>query len=376
MSPISRRQLIQCGLGSAFAPLPGLATIDKQSGPLEASSYLGGKMKGFAIGTVEKRSNDVLYFDALAATGANVARVGFPFKKCRNCTQFGRSPADVLSLKRILDWARKRDIKIVVVGGFDDQDKPTFWNDNALRESFVTNWEWFAATFQNDPALAGLDLMNEPNPPRSTGKLAEAHALWRPLAERAIAAIRAAGVTLPVIYEGVGGGQVEGLRDFEPFNDRQVVYSVHVYTTHHITHQRVAPAWPLTIPYPAGPEWQFNDSAFKDYKGKAGGWDRARLEMALKDLIAFQRDHKVPIFIGEFSCVRWAPNGSAARYIADCLEIFQKYGWSWCYHEFRGWPGWDAEISSEEPSNTVRSANAPVMALLHAEMMSNKRGSL
>jgi len=117
-------------------------------------------------------------------------------------------------------------------------------------------------------ALAGLDLMNEPNPPRSTGKLAEAHALWRPLAEAAIVGIRAAGVSLPIIYEGVGGGQAIGLRDFEPFRDRQVVYSIHLYTPHDITHQKVGPAWPRTIPYPAEPEWQLKDSVLE-----AGGWN-------------------------------------------------------------------------------------------------------
>jgi endoglucanase len=367
MNAISRRQHIQFGLGTVLFPLIGWAAV-KQTGPIRAESYLDGGMKGFAIDSVEHRGNDVAYFDALAGTGANVARVFFPFKKCQSCTQFGRSPANVTALRRILNWAHIRKIKIVVVGIFDDQDKPSFWHNPALRESFVANWEWFATTFQNDPGLAGLDLMNEPNPPRPSGTAAEAHAFWRPLAESAITAIRTAGVTLPIIFEGFGGGQAIGLRDFQPFNDSQVVYSFHLYTPHEITHQRVGSAWPRTIPYPAQQEWQLRDAVLE-----AGGWDRNRLELALKDVIAFQQRYKLPIYVGEFSCVRWAPNGAARRYIGDCLAIFRKYGWSWCYHEFRGWPGWDAEIPSEELSVVARSLDAPTMALLLSEIADDKR---
>lgn len=367
MTEFSRRRLIEFGAVTALAPQIGWAA-EQLAVPAKAENFLDGGMKGFAIDTVERRGNDVSYFDDLAATGANVARIFFPFRKCQNCTQFGRSPANVAALRRILNWAHVRKIKIVVVGIFDDQDKASFWHNPALRESFVANWEWFATAFQNDPGLAGLDLMNEPNPPRPSGTAAQAHALWRPLAESAISAIRTSGVTLPIIFEGFGGGQAIGLRDLQPFNDSQVVYSFHLYTPHEITHQRVSSAWPRTIPYPAGPEWQLKDAVLE-----AGGWDRNRLELALNDVIAFQQRYKLPIFVGEFSCVRWAPNGAAGRYIGDCLALSKRYGWSWCYHEFRGWSGWDAEIPSAEPSAAVRSLDAPTMKLLRSEIAEGKK---
>jgi hypothetical protein len=122
----------------------------------------------------------------------------------------------------------------------------------------------------------------------------------------------------------------------------------------------VAPRWARTIPYPAGPEWQVRGLTLA-----AGKWDRSRLELELKGVIAFQQRYKVPIYVGEFSCVRWAPDGSAARYVADCLAIFKKYGWSWTYLAFRSWPGWDAEIAADEPRySTTRSTDTPTMALL------------
>jgi hypothetical protein len=88
------------------------------------------------------------------------------------------------------------------------------------------------------------------------------------------------------------------------------------------------------------------------------------MEREMAHALAFATKHQVPIYVGEFSCVRWAPGRSAYAYIADCLEIFTACGWSWTYHEFRGWPGWDAEIDSPDPNVITRSPSAPIMRLL------------
>jgi endoglucanase len=360
---LPRRQAISRALVGGMATLLPIRLAAAQPSMVSAASYLNGGLKGFQIDNVRSRGGNVPYFDALATTGANVGRIFFSFKKCQSCVQYGRSPVDVEALHRILDWMHTRNLKLVVAAEFDDADKPFFWAHSELRKSVVDNWQWFAREFRNHPAIAGLDLMNEPNPPWQGGKLAGAHQLWRPLAEQAISAIRAEGCTLPIIYEGVGGGSAIGFRDLVPFDDPQVVYSLHVYTPHEITHQGVGPAWQRSIPYPAGPEWQLKDAVLE-----AGSWDRKRLEAALKDVVAFQTRHKRPIFVGEFSCVRWAPNGSARRYVADCLAIFKQYGWSWCYHDFRGWPGWDPEIDSEDRAVTTRSSGAPMMEMIRSQL--------
>ncbi|MBC7490511.1 MAG: cellulase family glycosylhydrolase [Glaciimonas sp.] len=339
------------GIGSTY----GFAFGNSYS-PVTAENFKETGMRGFAIDRVSSRADDEFYFKSLLSTNANVARIFFPFKKCINCTQYGRSPSDVAGLKKILDYLRPTGLKIVVVATFEDQDKPSFWTNVSLRSSFCANWRWFAETFQNDPAIAGLDLLNEPNPP---GILKDAQELWHPLAAQAIYAIRSAGTRLPIVFEGVGGGQAIGMRGLTPFKDSEIVYSFHLYTPHDITHQKVSSAWPRSIPYPAGPEWKLKDAVID-----VGGWNSNRLEESLKDVVAFQGRYNLPIFVGEFSCVRWAPNNSAQRYIEDSLKIFQKFGWSWCYHEFRGWPGWDAEIDSQDMSFTQRSSEAPIMKIL------------
>jgi len=362
VTSITRRRLLRLGLGAATMPLASLP-IEGHASTVKAEDFLGASMRGFSIDTVRSRGNDSRYFDELAKTGANVARVLVLFKVNRRGDGYERTDGDADSLKRILDWAYTRGIRIVVGGGFEGVEAPPFWRDEQLRGSVVETWRWLAKVIGNHPAAAGLDLINEPNPPWPSGNVSDGHALWQPLAERAIGAIRAEGVLVPVIYEGLGGGQAIGFRNLVPFTDSQVIYSLHVYTPHAITHQRVAANWPRVIPYPAGPEWGLSDAVVG-----AGGWDRHRLEAALRDVIDFQKRTGLPIFVGEFSCVRWAPNGSSIRYISDCLSIFDQYGWSWCYHEFRGWPGWDAEVPSEDERVRERSSTAPAIRALNAAL--------
>jgi hypothetical protein len=61
---------------------------------------------------------------------------------------------------------------------------------------------------------------------------------------------------------------------------------------------------------------------------------------------AFQATWGVPIYIGEFSAVRWAPAPDAARWLLDVINLLEARGWSWSYHAFREWNGWDLEMDN------------------------------
>jgi hypothetical protein len=325
---------------------------------ISASDFYNGGMKGFVIGFPRKLDAD--YFDALAATGARVGRIFLPFRKFKHDDKYVLPFVELEALKRVLGLASDRGIRLVVVGGFAEP-QGALWANTSLQNSFVESWRQFARSLGNHPAIAGLDLLNEPNPPRPNDTLAEAHLQWKPLAQKAIEAIRSEGVKIPIIYEGVLGGSTYGLGEFEPLKDTNVVYSIHQYEPHDITHQRVNNNWTRTIPYPCGAEYKLGAW---DTKFGIGPMNLERLFNGLRDTREFQRKYNVPIFVGEFSCVRWAPKGSREAYITDCLKIFEQYGWSWTFHEFRGWGGWDAEISSEDPRITDRSSDSPAMKLL------------
>lgn len=46
-----------------------------------------------------------------------------------------------------------------------------------------------------------------------------------------------------------------------------------------------------------------------------------------------------------------APGGD--QYIADLICVFEDYGWSWCYHSYRAYQGWDSE-SGKDLNNKTR----------------------
>ena len=76
-------------------------------------------------------------------------------------------------------------------------------------------------------------------------------------------------------------------------------------------------------------------------------------------MLDFQRAYRVPIYIGEFSAIRWAPDDSAFRYLRDVIDILESHGWDWTYHAFREWHGWSVEHGEDrakvEPSATPTS---------------------
>lgn len=91
---------------------------------------------------------------------------------------------------------------------------------------------------------------------------------------------------------------------------------------HEFAEQGTRPQWPKGQVYP----------------GKVGlGWD-TKVETMLdknymidqfKPVREFARANNARIWVGEFNAIRSAPEGSAERYLADALSLFEEYGWSW-----------------------------------------------
>ncbi|MGB9602347.1 MAG: glycosyl hydrolase family 5, partial [Limisphaerales bacterium] len=90
------------------------------------------------------------------------------------------------------------------------------------------------------------------------------------------------------------------------------------------------------------------------YPGVIDGkyWDKSQLRKELEQTRAFQKKYNVHIYIGEFSAIRWAPGKSAYNYLSDLIDIFEEYGWDWCYHAFREWDGWSVEHGQDKSVRT------------------------
>lgn len=204
----------------------------------------------------------------------------------------------------------------------------------AAQDRLVQAWRTIASRYVGESIIWAYDLVNEPD--ALHGAFGDGVQLWEPLAERLIDEIRTIDTGKVFIVESPHGAPwtFEGMRPLRRWHT-PIVYSAHVYDPHEFTHQTL---YGLVTPYV--------------YPGVIAGefWDKARLMEALAPVRTFQDKYHVPVIIGEFSAIRWAPQGSALPYLRDALEIFESYGWDWCYHAFREWHGWSVE-HSEDPAD-------------------------
>jgi hypothetical protein len=101
-------------------------------------------------------------------------------------------------------------------------------------------------------------------------------------------------------------------------------------------------------------EFTFQNLATNDtplnYPGIIAGkmWNKDQLRTLLEPNSVWQKIYNVSIHIGEFSAVRWAPGNSTRNYLSDLIELYEEYGWTWDYHCFREFQGWDVEMIGDK----------------------------
>lgn len=331
----------------AFESSAGLAVT--------AEDFRGSHFRGFDLGDIRLRRLDKADLDALAATGANIVRLFVRLTRCSDCESYQMSDADVASLEALLNELRARSIYAIVSLYPMGDERGPFWANPSLQASFIGHWRNLASRFREFESVAGFDLLNEPVPPGLTYGRREA--TWLEFARRLGEEIRKIDPSRVLIVESAPDATPPSFDNMGILPLTNVVYSVHSYLPIALTHQGVMEQYTAALSY-----------------GFAPNADVGRDELfgILKSVTDFQERSHAPILVGEFSCVRWAPAGSAARYIKDSIDYFEGAGWSWVYHEFRGWHGWDPEIASENKDARSRSEAAPVIEILKVRMKANK----
>ena len=86
-------------------------------------------------------------------------------------------------------------------------------------------------------------------------------------------------------------------------------------------------------------------------------------------MLAFQKKHNCRIYVGEFSAAIWAPG--AEKYLADCISLFEEFGWDWTYHAFREATVWSLEHEGTQ-SNRRLSLDNPRLQVLKNGWANNK----
>ena len=327
--------------------------------------FRDGALRGFALAELPDSGREVYTetdFQDLAASGANVVRVAIQLRKCKGCERYDLPEQDIRYAERILARGERYGLRVVVVllatpwGNQSD-----YWDSASLKADIVSQWGQVARRLKSYAALQAYDLINEPVVPGAlrAGGLAK----WQDLSAAIARELRAVDPDTPLMVEPMPWGLPSSFREMMAIGMPGLVYSFHFYAPHEFTHQAL-PGYPESLLYP----------------GK--GWDKSRLSQELGEARRFAAKHKVPMFVGEFACVRWAPAGSCPRYLADAISLFEAEGWGWAYHCWRCYQGWDAEVHEDVPREQRaghlpehRRAHSPSLLLLKKAMENNRRSA-
>ncbi|NLC55241.1 MAG: glycoside hydrolase family 5 protein [Armatimonadetes bacterium] len=249
----------------------------------------------------------------------------------RDLEEYGRwIDSELADLDKALEACRRYGLLAVIdlhspPGGRYENNDLAIFHEPRYQDAFVALWEKIARRYRGHPAVWGYDLVNEPvqnvPPPEGVADYLGAQV-------RAARAIRAIDPDTPIFIEADEWDSAAGFRNLEPVDVPRVIYQVHMYVPGEFTHQGV-----------------YGSSTGVRYPGKIGAteWNKEQLRKVLQPVREFQLAYNVHIYVGEFSAIRWAPGDSAYRYLKDCIELFEEYGWDWTYHAYREWDGWSVE---------------------------------
>lgn len=235
-------------------------------------------------------------------------------------------------LDNTLVMCKKYGIKIVIdlhtpPGGKDKSSFSEVFYNKDYNTYFINLWKIIAERYKGNTNIWGYDLINEPSEKASTFEYK------MNLCNTQIEAaknIRTVDKETPIIFEVNLNDSPSEFKYLTPIALSNIIYEVHMYDPCAYTMQGVSKKLSNSVSYP----------------GLINGvmYNKKKIKDILQPVRDFQLTYNVPIYVGEFSAVRWAPG--AAKYLDDCISIFEEYGWNWTYHAFREWNGWDVEYEN------------------------------
>ena len=241
------------------------------------------------------------------------------------------------NIEQVLDWCAARGMKVCIDlhsppggkwGVREGQPlEMNMFSDDRYAAAFIDTWRRIATRFKGHPALYGYDLINEPTQSRPLR-----HNYWQ-LQFDAARAVREIDPDTPIVFAANHASHADDFRYLVPIPMDNVIYQVHCYHPHFFTHQGVAGHPPSSAERPL--TWPGADPITGER------WDKDWLRRKLQPVRDFQLKYGAKIYCGEFSATAWAEG--AEKYLRDCIDLFEEYGWDWTYHAFREAPCWDVE---------------------------------
>jgi endoglucanase len=260
----------------------------------------------------------------------------------------------IVQAKAGLDRCQELGLRVILdlhvaPGGRNVDGRMNMFDNREYADAFVEIWRRFATAVKGHPALYGYDLINEP---QQLG-LPQAVDYLR-LQYEAAQAVRAIDPDTPIIIESNEWDSAPAFSYLSPIPMRDVIYQAHMYFPGEYTHQGVS-SREIGLKYP-DPE---------------RGWNKEALRRHLQPVRDFQLKHGARILLGEFSAARYAEG--VEHYLADCIAIFEEYGWDWTYHAFRESHIWNVEMVGTRDKPERAKEDSPSKRVLLEGFKKNQR---
>ena len=239
-------------------------------------------------------------------------------------------------LDQCADWCEKYGLNMIIdlhhaqgnVWGMMDAPMPLLIEE-VYQRRFINIWEQMARHFQKrDSPCIMFELLNEVSD--GSGYL------WDALCERTVAAIRKIDRSRFIMIGSNGQNSVFLLKELALLEDQNVFYNFHFYDPQVFTHQKAHFSQEMkefnqTVAYPGDissfvPFLLKNRQYLPKYSRVATEItnDRALMGKLLKDAIDFVTYSGRELYCGEFGAISNAPVDSAARWLKDCIRIFDR----------------------------------------------------
>jgi hypothetical protein len=308
-------------------------------------------VRGFVSGTI-----DATTFRDMRAWGATVVRLQLhpgtaPWPTLLDSMESNVRAAGAAGLKVVIDMHN---------APVANPSSSSLWTDATLEPNLISAWTDIALRLKSyGQIIWGYDLLNEP---LDRAQLPSAPRQWRPMAVQVVTAIRAIDSTVWIIYEPGPGSLTYGFTGLKPLPDRRVIYSLHLYDPDTFTMQ------------------SFNEAEAGELQAPFVRWRGALspLKGVVQPAVEFQERWHVPIYVGEFSVVRWAPEPDGAQWLNDVISLCESHGWSWTYFAFREHNAWSVEDDDQywmRPELDPLPAAAPSIRALTVRAALNNNGA-
>lgn len=191
-------------------------------------------------------------------------------------------------------------------------DPTEFW----CVECFFQTWKYLVNRYKDNPKIHVYGILNEPRSQSATKVVL--------LMSKTIKLIREFDQNKFIAVTGRYSSPA-GIRNLKLLDDPKLWYEIHMYDPIPFTHQGIAPL-PIGQVYPSA----------------------SNTRRYVFDILWGVRDFQLKydlktIFVGEFSCIKYADVLSRYKYLADLTGQFEEFGWNYCYHAWREAEVWNME---------------------------------